>query len=92
MTFPESSPIQQPDTFTPARRRRLGARPSPLPIPAEGRTTREPFPLHSLGTVVAGMFVVSMAAGWIALASTTTAPLVMAGALLGRAAGAIEEG
>lgn len=45
----------------------------------------EPSPLHSFEALAGAMFVATVAAGWIALTSTTTAPLVAAGELLGRA-------
>lgn len=48
--------------------------------------TLEPSPLHSMQTFATTMVVVSIAACWLAVASTATAPLVAAGELLSRAA------
>jgi hypothetical protein len=45
----------------------------------------EPSPLHSFEALAGAMFVASLAACWIAVASTTTAPIVAAGELLTRA-------
>lgn len=50
------------------------------------RPAVDPSPLHSLQAFAAAMFVASMAACWIAVASTATAPLIAAGGMLGRAA------
>ncbi|HEY2772664.1 MAG TPA: hypothetical protein VGK20_01300 [Candidatus Binatia bacterium] len=48
-------------------------------------------PLHSLEGLASAFFVASIAAGWIAVATTTTAPLLAARELLGRAAKVFEK-
>jgi hypothetical protein len=48
-------------------------------------TAVEPSPLHSFEAVAGAMLVATVAACWIAVTSTTTAPLVAASGLLGRA-------
>jgi hypothetical protein len=52
----------------------------------EKRPVAEPSPLHSVQTLATTMFVMSVAVGWIAVASLATAPLIGAGELLSRAA------
>jgi hypothetical protein len=52
----------------------------------EIRPVAEASPLHSVQTLATTMFVMSLAAGWIAVASLATAPLLGAGELLSRAA------
>ncbi len=51
----------------------------------EARPMAETSPLHSVQTLVTTMFVMSVAAGWIAVASLASAPLIGAGELLSRA-------
>lgn len=53
---------------------------------AKVRPAAETSPIHSVQAFAAAMFVVSMAACWIAVASTATAPLLAAGEMLGRVA------
>lgn len=50
----------------------------------------EPSPLHSIEAFGAAMFVATVAACWIAVASTATAPLIAAGELLTRASRALD--
>ena len=57
---------------------------------APTQTVSEGSPLHSMQALAGAMFVVSAAAGWIAVAATATAPLIAAGELLSRAAKAVE--
>ena len=52
---------------------------------ADVLTASQPSPLHSFEAFAGAVFVASMAACWIALASTTTAPLIVAGELMTRA-------
>jgi hypothetical protein len=51
----------------------------------EIRPVAEPSPFHSVQTLATTMFVMSVAVGWIAVASLATAPLIGAGELLSRA-------
>jgi hypothetical protein len=52
---------------------------------ARVRPMAEASPLHSVQTLATTMLVMSVAAGWIAVASLATAPLIGAGELLSRA-------
>jgi hypothetical protein len=57
-----------------------GSRNAAPPVPVA-----EASPLHSVQTIAATMFVMTVAAGWIATAALATAPLIGAGELLSRA-------
>ncbi|HXC50108.1 MAG TPA: hypothetical protein VN634_04435 [Candidatus Limnocylindrales bacterium] len=70
-----------------SRSRKLQAARRTRPLADPGvPAAREPSPLHSFEALAGAVFVASMAACWIAVASTTTAPLVAASELLTRAA------
>jgi len=56
-----------------------------MPIP-DAASVPEASPFHSFEALANALFVASLAACWIAVASTTTGPLVAAGGLLTRAA------
>ena len=86
MQSPHLSPIRESASVTLRRHRRLRVHDGrPLP-PLEARTPVEASPLHSIEVLAAGMLVTSIAACWIAVAVTVTAPLVAAGGLLARIA------
>lgn len=74
--------IAQAETVRPMLRLHQGR----LAPSVQVQPTLEPSPLHSMQTFATTMFVISVAACWLAVASTATAPLVAAGELLGRAA------
>ena len=74
------------EIFRPLRRRPLTLHSGQRASRAEARPVVEASPLHSVETLAATLFVISMAACWIAVASTATAPLLAAGELLSRAA------
>ena len=82
--FSPMPPHIQPIPRTLRSIRRTGPKPVARVIPTIAMT--EPSPLHSFEALAGAMFVASLAACWIAVASTTTAPIVAAGELLTRAA------
>ena len=66
------------------RRRRIQSR-QPAAA-ADVQMSIQPSPLHSVEALAAALFVATMAASWIAVASMATAPLVAAGEVLARLA------
>lgn len=62
----------------------------PTQRPAMSPQPNDSSPLHSVRALAGAVFVVSAAAGWIAVAVTVSAPLVAAGELLSRAGKTIE--
>lgn len=78
---PESDPVWEPSPKLVRIRRRRSVRPPASPRRTQGAG---PSALESVQTLAATLFVASMAAGWLALASTATAPLLAAGSLLVR--------
>ena len=75
----------RPPRFTVLQSRSATIRPSVPVRPAEGS------PLHSVQAFAGAMFVATAAAGWIAVAATASAPLIVAGELLSRAGRGFEK-
>ncbi len=93
MNSPHPQPTTDPDPAIYGMPRRLsltvhhGRRlPHVTEVPPVARPRTENSPIKNVQAMAGAMFVVSMAACWIAVASTATAPLLAAGELLGRAA------
>ena len=82
--YPQSAELQFETTYSAARFTVLQSRPAMM-RPSMPVRPAENSPLHSVQAFAGAMFVATVAAGWIAVASTATAPLLVAGELLSRA-------
>ena len=81
---PGTTIVRTPPTLRSVRRTRPAT-------PVDTLVVTEPSPLHSFEALAGAIFVSSVAACWIAVTSTTTAPLVVAGELLTRVVRVLEK-
>lgn len=88
MQSPQCSDLEPDPAFAP--RRAFTVHRGQPSLPDLPPATTDSSPLHSVRTLVGAAFVVSAAAGWIAVAVTVSAPLVAAGELLSRAGKTVE--
>lgn len=82
--------IPDPESAIVRQQRRARVRPLRVRKEAEARPAVEGSPLHSAEALGSMLFVASMAACWIAVASTATAPILAMGEFLTRAAKVLE--